>query len=267
MPRKKTRNKVPQELRDYFSRFRDHEGITSQSIQKWISQWGPTNQELAKKVLRNTRFYSAADIRVMLRQLVGRIYQQFPGVPRKKIVFVPAGDPYSGAAILGRALRDTPGVSKGQVRSFPELLQAVDGEVDAVALIEDFSGTGDTLESWWYTIEPLILPKIPNIVFGLLVLNAKARPKLEQFTAQVISIQELTEANNVISEESTTFEGDEKDLLLVKCQETGCAPKYLRGYGDCGLLQVFKHFCPNNCLPVLWYESAKWRKLFKRRAL
>jgi len=267
MPRKTAKNRFPQELRDYASRFRDHEGITLQSIQKWIGQWDSANNELARKVLRNTRFYSAADIRAMLRQLVNRIYQQFPGVPRSRIVFVPAGDPYSGAAVLGRALRDTPGVHKTQVRSFPELLQAGDGEVEAVALIEDFSGTGDTLESWWYTIEPLILSKVPNIVFGLLVLNAQARPKLEQFTAQVISIQELTVANNVLSQESNLFEEGEKDLLLAQCRRTGCANKYLRGYGDCGLLQVFKHFCPNNSLPILWYESPKWRKLFKRRAM
>ena len=52
-----------------------------------------------------------------------------------------------------------------------------EGEIEVAVFVEDFSGTGQTLETWWYTIEPAILPKVPVIVFGLLVLNFVSRPK------------------------------------------------------------------------------------------
>jgi len=203
----------------------------------------------------------------MLRQLVNRVYQHVGNVPPARVAFVPAGRPFSGASVLGRALRDTNGVHRNQIRTVSEVLQAADGEIQVAVFVEDFSGTGSTLESWWYTIEPAILPKVPVVIFGLLLLNFAARPKLEQFTAQVIRVQELTAADNVLSGESAVFEPEEKALLLQYCDRTQCAQKYRRGFGDCGLLVAFKHFCPNNSLPILWCRSAQWRNLFKRTAI
>jgi hypothetical protein len=267
MAKKTKKSKVPKEFRSAAVRFREHEGVSPRSVQKWVQQWENADSELAKKVLRETRFYSASDIRGMLQQLVARVYQHTPGIPNRQVVFVPAGRPFSGAAVLGRALRDTKGVHKSQIRSLPELLASPDGEVKVVVLVEDFSGTGRTIESWWYTVEPLVLPKVPTVIFGLLVLNFAARPKLEQFTAQVIRVQELTIADNVLSEECAIFEPGEKGLLLEYCTRTQSSEEYRRGFGNCGLLIAFKHFCPNNALPILWHKSPQWRNLFKRTAI
>jgi hypothetical protein len=256
-----------QELRSLAARFKDHEGISPGSLQNWVQQWQKSDNELARKVLREIRFYSSNDIRTMLRQLVDGVYQQAIGVSHRQIVFVPAGRPYSGAAVLGRALRDVPGVHKSQVRSLPELLEAQEDEVKIAVFVDDFSGTGTTFETWWYTVEPLVLPKVPTIIFGLLVLNHAARPKLEQFTARVMKVQELTAADNVLSEECAAFEAGEKALLLEYCMQTNCSEEYRKGFGDCGLLVAFKHFCPNNSLPILWYGRGHWINIFKRTAI
>jgi hypothetical protein len=267
MEKKTRRTRIPRELRELAAGFKDHEGVSAHSLRLWVRQWGLKGGDLASKVLRQTRFYSASNIRNMLQQLVDSIYQHVGDVRRERIAFVAAGRPYSGAAILGRALRDTRGVHGSQIRSVPELLRAADGEVEVAVFVEDFSGTGATLESWWYTIEPLILPKVPRIIFGILVLNFAARSRLEQFTAQVVRVEELTIADNVLSEQNAAFEPAEKALLLQYCERTGSPEKYRRGFGDCGLLVAFKHFCPNNSLPVLWFKHPKWRNLFKRTAI
>lgn len=268
MPKKQKGIDIPKDIRDLARRFRDHEGVTVRNVQGWVGQWNPGDADLAKRVLTNTHFYSAADIRAMLQQMVDKIYRELPGVPRNKIIFVPAGKPYSGAAILGRALRDMKGVRKNQIKSLPELLELPEKNVAAAVFIEDFSGTGGTLESWWYTVEPLVLPKVSTIIFGILVLNSIARPKLEQFTARVLAVEEFGVGENVLSPDSTAFSQPEKDLLLGYCERTKCSPEYVRGFGDCGLLIAFKHFCPNNCLPILWHGSGnQWKNLFKRTAI
>jgi len=267
MAKKKKKNRVPEELRHLAARFRDHEGISPNSLHKWVRQWGPGGVELAAKVLRQTRFYSASDIREMLQHLVNQVYQHVGDVPRARVAFVPAGKPFSGAVVLARALRDTTGVHRNQIRSVPDVLRAAEGEIDVAVFIEDFSGTGTTLESWWYTVEPGVLPKVRVVIFGLLVLNFAARPKLEQFTAQVIRVQELTAVDNVLSGDCPLFDPQEKALLLNYCTRTRCPEDYVRGYGQCGLLVAFKHFCPNNSLPILWCRSPEWRNLFRRTAI
>ena len=56
------------------------------------------------------------------------------------------------------------------------------------------------------------------------------------------------------------------DLIKVGPGSIG-ATDFERGFGNCGLLLAFKHGCPNNSLPVLWYSRNNWRPFFNRRAI
>jgi hypothetical protein len=71
----------------------------------------------------------------------------------------------------------------------------------------------------------------------------------------------------VLSEPSGLFSADQKARLLDYCVATGCSEKFVKGYGDAGLLVAFKHGCSNNSLPVLWVTSDDWQGLFRRRAI
>ncbi len=267
MPRKRKHPRFPQEIRLLAARFRDHEDVTPAAVQRWLTQFGNDDTSIAMKVLREIRYYSAQDIRTMLRQLVERVYQHLTDVRQNRVIFIPAGKPYSGAVVLARALRDTPHVQRSQIKTVAELLSIPDGEVDAVVFVEDFSGTGETLTSWWANIEPAVLPKVSNVVFGVLVLNFRARERLREFSPTVVSVQELTEESNVLSDACNAFLADEKISLRRYCEKTRCSPEYRLGYGDCGLLVAFKHFCPNNSLPILWHNKNNWHNLFRRTAI
>ena len=141
-------------------------------------------------------------------------------------------------------------------------------EVAVIVFVDDFSGTGDQLVVWWETVEQLVLPKKADVVVALLVMNGRARERIEQFAKLVISIDELGEEANVLSDENKQFDSKEKDSLLRYCEKTGCDPSYLKGRGECGLLLAFRHGCPNNSLPLLWHEKAnKWQALFQRHAI
>jgi len=50
---------------------------------------------------------------------------------------------------------------------------------------------------------------------------------------------------------------------MAYCEEH--FPKRPKGYGECGLLFVMHHDCPNNCIPLLHqFRKNKWFPLFPR---
>jgi len=140
------------------------------------------------------------------------------------------------------------------------------GGARAVVFIDDFSGTGLTLEKWWENVEPLIQPIGAAVFVGLLVLNEQARTRIEQF-AGVLAVDGLDTSSNVLADDNHEFSHRQKTRLLEHCRRTQCGREYERGFGGCGLLLAFKHGCPNNSLPVLWHSAGKWRPLFNRRAI
>ena len=63
------------------------------------------------------------------------------------------------------------------------------------------------------------------------------------------------------------FSPEEKRSILTLCRDTRCSNDYIKGYGGCGLLVVFKHGCPNNSVPILWYDNQPhWERLFLRKS-
>jgi len=268
MPRLgKINQKYSQPLKRAATRFRDHEDISRASVARWVGQFDDGDLELAVKTLEKIRYYSGRDIRHMVHELVHRVYQALRDIPRNKVYFIPVGEIFGGAAILARALRDTPGVRPEQIKMMVHLQGVPKESIGAMVFVEDFSGTGNTLKDWWSNVEMLVLPKMAPVVIALLVLNSRARANVEAFASKVVSVDELDENHNVLSPTSDLFDAVEKETLLGYCERTDCQEKYLRGFGSCGLLVAFKHLCPNNSLPLLWHGSKKWRRLFKRRGI
>ncbi len=254
-------------VRQAAHKFRDHEDMSRRKIARWVAQFEDADVRLAIKVLEKIRYYSGGDIRRMLRDLVRSVYEGLTGIPRNKIFFVPVGDIFQGAAILARGLRDTEGVRREQIKMMLELQKLPNEDIGAIVFVEDFSGSGNTLMTWWTNVESFILPKMAPVVIALLVLNAQARPRVEEIANKVVIVDELNENQNVLSPASNLFEADEKETLLAYCGKTGCTETYLRGFESCGLLVAFKHLCPNDSLPLLWHDSRGWRSLFKRRGI
>jgi hypothetical protein len=248
-------------------RFRDHEGMSSDHVLDWVSRFDDADVDLAIKILERTRYYSGAVIRGMVVDLVRLIHRHLHGVRRDRIYYVPVGHAGGGAAIIARALVQVPGVLQERVKLMVELEAIPKAEIGAIVFIDDFSGSGQTLSDWWTNVEMMIRPLGVPIVIGLLVLNNMARAKIETFATALLPVEELQEENNVLSPQSVDFQQPEKESILEYCRGTGCGPFLERGYAGCGLLVAFRHLCPDNSLPILWYDSEHWGRLFNRRAI
>lgn len=247
--------------------FGDHEGIRSTKITRWLLQFEETDLPLAVKILGEIKYYSSANIRAMIRNLVGLAYSHFSQISRDKILFVPIGAPYEGSSVVVRALRDELR-SERQIKSMADLENLTPTTFNAIVFLDDFSGTGNTLGSWWDNVESIVRPRNVPFAIALLVLNHRARARIEQIT-RAICVDELDETHNVLSDQSRTFSQPEKEKIVEYCRRTGCTSEYLRGRGGCGLLVAFKHQCPNNSLPILWHncDRVSWESLFKRYGL
>lgn len=140
----------------------------------------------------------------------------------------------------------------------------------AIFLLDIFSGTGQQIKDWWKSNESLLLPwsdKSVELILGILVLNCKAAVSLKSIPTNKEYVSYLGERYNVLSRDSKIFTTAEKELIKSYCRRTNCPSEYVYGRGNCGLLVSFKYGCPNNSLPILWYNSKRWNQLFKRYAI
>jgi hypothetical protein len=248
-------------------RFRDHEGISPALVLDWLTRFDDADIDLAIKVIDGIKYYSASDIRRMVGTLVTQIRRHLRKTRPDRIYYVPVGHQGGGASIIARALIQSPGVAREQVKHMLEIERMPKTDIGAIVFVDDFSGSGDTLTDWWTNVEMMIRPIGVPIIVGLLVLNHLARPKIEKFASSLLPVEELQEESNVLSAQCVDFQQPEKDTILEYCRETGCGPIFERGYAACGLLVAFRHLCPNNSLPILWYDSKSWGRLFNRRAI
>jgi len=161
---------------------------------------------------------------------------------------------------------------------------------DNLFIIEDFSGSGTTIESKIKQIIdnykfkciyfcPLIISSIS--LKNLDKLKSYAESKNQQF--KIINGVELGDEYSILSDTSNkVWSVDEKKALTQMCQKYFKSHFYINGYlykdhneekpllatpygyKDCGLAIVLHSNCPNNSLPIIWEESNNWKFLFKR---
>lgn len=258
-------------LQDAVNIFREHEGVNIASMKKWSAQFGRENQQLVLKILKNIKYYSGATMRQMVEALVQSVCTHLQLGDRSKILFVPIGEPYEASAIVARALRSSRGIRPHQIK-YQTALAVVPRipDIRAIVLLDVFSGTGSHISDWWTNMETLLLPwehKSVTLILGILAMNYKAAKALKSIPADKLHVSYLDIRHNVLSKKSKAFLPSEKELIRKFCKKTKCSREYLYGKGECALLVVFKHGCPNNSLPILWHESDRWRNIFLRRAL
>lgn len=249
-------------------RFGDHEGMSDARVLTWLAQFEDSHIPLALRILQRMKYYNTLNLKTLSRQLVHALLEDLPAEEYPTIALVPVGAAGSGAAIVARWAREAVRGTRIRLVQMLDLARAKKGDFNAIAFLDDFSGTGDTITDWWQGVEPLVLPLDARVVVSLIVLNYRARASLESFATRVIHVEELDEAADIFDVACAEFDDTEKGLLLEYSKKTGCDKKYLRGYGDCGLTISFRHGCPNNSIPALWYSNQKgWKGLFVRRTV
>ena len=244
----------------------DNPSINRPKLLKWIEQFNSNSYSIPEKVLKELRYYSSSNLSRMTAELVEIVYNEFK-CQKKDLFFVPIGDDGSGSQIIARSLRNNEKVIASNVINIHKLhlTKSEEAKNKIIVFLDDFSGTGDTFETWWLMNEPLIYPFNAKLGIALAVLNQKAEIKIRSYIPHTFYIDYLSDRHNVFNETSEIFDQKEKTKLLEYCSHTGCGQNYIKGYGECGLMISFQHGCPNNSIPILWYNRNKWLNLFNRR--
>ena len=260
------RNSYSQAVESALDRFGDHEGMNEARVMRWMEQFPDDALPIAAKVLERVRYFTGLNLRAMTKTLFAMTVDELMSAGHRKVAFVAVGEAGSGSGVVVRVLRELIKGTPHKLLSMLHVSQLKPGDIDAIVFVDDFSGTGRTLQQWWGNIESLVLPISVSVFVGLLVLNEKARATIEEF-AVVIAAEELDSGADALAATTKVFSPAEKTRLVQFCKKTGCGAQFERGFGQCGLLVAFKHGCPNNSLPILWWTNDGWRGLFNRRAI
>jgi hypothetical protein len=270
LTQKRKRNRIELKfdllIDDFLETCRDHHLVTRPRILRWINQFDEKSITIPDKILSELRYYSSSNLTRMTNELVDTVLATIDCDPND-LYFVPIGDAGSGSQSIARILRNNTLINRNNILNLYTLHATRQSDVvnKNIVFVDDFSGTGNTFKEWWDRIEPLILPLDANIGFAVIVLNQRAEAVLREIGNPIYHIDYLCERFNVFSNECSVFTENEKELISKYCTETGCKTAFRKGYGECGLMISFAHGCPNNSIPILWYNAKGWSNLFDRR--
>jgi hypothetical protein len=140
------------------------------------------------------------------------------------------------------------------------------GEEDVVVLLDDFSGTGKQVCDAWNDPVTSFGPLLAGVGKVYLILVAASRAARQRITSETsispMPAHELHDSDNVFSNQCGHFTNTDKARLLHYGKIASVAKP--KGFGDCGFVVVFHHRPPNNSIPILWADHAKWVGLFPR---
>jgi hypothetical protein len=255
------------EIGEAASRFGDHEDVSEGRIANWMKQFDDGDLNLASRVLKKIRYYAASNIRSMTRELCQMILEDHSETPASRVAFVAAGDPGSSSEIIHRVLRDVPATRKCRKMRMTDLVNLKEGDVSVLVLLDDFSGTGKQMSDWWANIETLVRPLNALVIVAVLALNKEAEDAILEFADECFHVDYFNDDANVFSGHNRDFSDGDRKMIEEYCNRTNCKPAFRKGFGECGLLVAFKHGCPNNSLPILWWNQDGWVPLFKRSAI
>jgi hypothetical protein len=264
-----------QNLANKFRSFRD---VNYDSVTQWIDLFDRNHGEFAIKILDKVFYVDQAKILAAYQSVHQQLVNMYDDLSH--VYFVGYG--YAGSSgqsmlyryKIANNLRNTPIESNFIYMSDVQNLRLVQDPV--ILFVDDFLGTGDEATRLWTgkkdsTAENRpalqdIVPPNTKCYLGLIVAYETGIQKIQSETPIcVLPWQILAEEDRVLTEASRKFTNEEKQLIRGYCNRTGCAPELATGYGDTQSLVVFEHNCPNDSLPVLWYEGQNWKGLFLRR--
>jgi hypothetical protein len=265
---------TPIDLRRYHLWEADFAGyrhnVSEDRIREWLGQFQRRHRDLAARVLDCVDFLTHQQMSAGFRQILDSMdgWSKNAGQRRGKWRFTAfstsAGE--SGDSMLHkfRHANNLTGTKYNELfihRS--DLLREKLGVEDTVVLVDDFIGTGDQACNAWDNQFGELLTQVGQVYLVVIAANQSAIHRIRQNTGmQVVAHIELGGMDNVFSPDCTTFTPREKEQLLLYCRKA--SKTHPQGHGNCGLLVVFAHTCPNDSISVLHVSSAKWQALFRR---
>jgi len=243
--------------------------VTEERIDRWLAQFKPDDRDLAARILDCVEFVTHEQMTSAFRSILAG----FPGWHRDetrragkwRFVAYSASAGESGDSMLHKfRLANDLGLSRFNKLFIHkrDLLREEIGPEDTVIFVDDFAGTGDQVCANWPEMQEL-LPLNPAIYLVLIAASTHARTRItDQTSLAVLPYIELTDGDNVYSPQCRHFTPTERGILVGYGKRAD--KRFPKGHGDCGMVIVFAHNCPNNSIPILHAYHGKWEGLFRR---
>lgn len=243
---------------------------TDGDIDTWLGQFDAQHQDVAARLLDAVEVVNRQQMDLAFRSLVAAL----PGWHRYKTKrqgrwrFVPysisAGE--SGDVMISY-LRQALGMrhkSYNELFIQPQnLVKARLTSEDTVVLVDDFAGSGDQACTSWDTFFKELVGAAGTVFLLVVAASKLAQDEIGLRTdLQLMAHYNLVNADNIFAPQCLHFDDSEKGTILSYCQTH--FPNKPKGYGDCGLIFVLQHDCPNNTIPILHGQHKKWHPLFPR---
>lgn len=242
-------------------------------IEEWLNQFKKEHKDLAARLLDSVMFFElnsiTSNFKAVLKSLNG--WHQDEKYRSGRWFFVAmSGSAGESGDIMLREFRRANGLSHKMYNEHfitrSELVRKGLTHEDKVVLVDDFTATGDQVCEVWNDPEVAfseLTSGAGSVYLVVLAATDIAIDKIQTETQlEVVPAHSLNEKDNLFSPHCKHFTKDEKVIVLEYCTKANA--KKPKGFGECGLVVVFNHGCPNNSIPILHSNSKKWNALFPR---
>jgi len=244
--------------------------VNEQRIDRWLQQFEPADRDMAARILDSVEFVSYEQLASAFRSVLNsqESWSVDPGqrVGKWRFVAFSSSSGESGDTMLHRFRLANSLNGKKYNDLFihkSELVRADLSPQDTVVFVDDFCATGQQVTDSWNENIAELIPGQPRALLIVYAASLAAKKKVNDETPlTLISYIDLDESDNVFSPSCTHFNKQEKERLLHYCARAD--RRNPKGRGDCGLLTVFAHNCPNNSIPIIHAHNARWEGLFRR---
>jgi len=244
---------------------------TRGAIEDWLDQFSKEDRDVAARMLDAVLFIDQAHIYIKFRTLLAAL-EGWSADPQQRVgrwAFVPfSGSAGESGDTMTHWFRSATGMTQKKYNDLfcyrSEILAKEFGPEDTIVLIDDFAGTGTQASDAWRDYFSELVADGPRVILMLVCATSAAASKIAESTDMSLHAGHvLSEPDNFFSNACVQFSQDEKRKALAYCERASRSDP--KGYGNCGLLLVLAHKCPNNSLPVLHSQARKWAPLFPRR--
>lgn len=258
--------------------------ITGEAVLSYLRQFGNTyHQRLVFHLLQNLHFIDTASEDQLLldayRHVEAAMRARHGEWGRSQIRVSFAGPTGKSSANMARRfasanrfLRDRRGIVPPS-----RLCKAAEEGVTDVVIVDDFVGSGDTLQDHLEELEGFVASNqvihlfiLAGMSNGVDAVNVKAFQLLGNDRIRLRCLNEYPNQPSPFDSESEIFPTVEMALdaqQLVEDFGKHLEPRVPFGYSNCSALVTFAHTIPNNALPILWSSGRKkfdFKPLFPR---
>lgn len=256
---------------------RFHNHITPLKIVNWLENFDSSDWKKALIVLNSFEYYTTKDIIKEFDAYLNLIYNDITNT--NKVYAIPVGKTGKSGLAMIYYLKKTNSFVDNKLKILGEDYFSKIKDNDNIILVDDFSGSGETISSFYNSIKDK-LPKNHNVFVLTVAFLTKAKIHLENIGIQIYG----NLRNPVFSSRGSVF-GYAPKMKAIRefCfkygnliySEEDYKNKKIKlhplGFANSQALIGFEHAIPNNTLSIMWSDKKRldkdevWKPIFPRR--